>query len=104
MLKALDWVIVALLVLAIIMFAIGKGDVLMDLFSGNHSSKDEKPYDRKKMDRASLLLCIALLVVEVLQAFIAPGSQLIALICLIVAVAAFVIYIAYMQKIRKDGN
>jgi uncharacterized membrane protein len=102
MLKALDWIIIALLVLAIVMFSIGKGDTLLDIFSGGRSSETRKLYDKKKMDHDYLLLCIVLLIVELLQAFVAPQSQLVALICLIVAVVVFVAYIAYMQKIRNE--
>lgn len=104
MMRALDVIIMAFLVFAIIMFAIGKGDVLLNLFSSSQAAETNRLYDRKKMDRASLILCIALLIIEILQAFVAPGNQLVALISLIAAIVVFVAYIAYMQKIRKDKN
>lgn len=102
MLRALDWIILAFLVFFIIMFAIGKGDVLLNLFSSGQSAEINKIYDRKKMDRASLILCIVLLITEILQAFIAPDNRTVAIVALVISVVAFVGYIAYLQKIRKD--
>ncbi len=98
---ALDAIIIGLLVLNIVMFAIGKGDVLMNLFNGSQADEMNRMYDRKKMDRASLILCIVLLISELLMKFLSATYGFVVFISLGIAIVAFVIYIAYMQKIRK---
>lgn len=102
--RAFDWIIIFLLVLFIVMFALGKGNALLDFFSGSHADEYDKLYDRDKMNKATLIFCIILLIAELLQAFILPGVRIVSLVCLIVSVAAFVVYIVYMQKIRNDRN
>jgi hypothetical protein len=104
MLGALDLIIVAFLVFFIVMFSIGKGDVLMRLFSSGQADDLNKLYDRRKMDRASLLLCIVLLLSELSLIFIAPRVRAVSIIGIVVSIVAFVAYILYLQKIRQDQN
>lgn len=100
--RAIDWIFLVILAVFVVMFAIGKGDELLGFFSSKEAAEFEKLYDKKKMNRATLIFCIVLLITEIVQGFLAPGIQSVQLICLVVSIAAFVAYIAYMQKIRRD--
>ncbi len=99
--RTLDLIIIAFLVLFIVMFAIGKGDVLLSLFSSAQAKEMNEIYDRKQMDRASLLLCIVLLISELMLVFLGRTFSFVPILALVISIAAFAIYIAYMQKIRK---
>ncbi len=100
--RAFDWIILILLVLFIVMFAFGKSDVLLNFFNGNRADEFDKMYDRDKMNKATLIFCIVLLIAELLQGFILPNVRIVSIVCLAVTVIAFICYIAYMQRIRKD--
>ncbi len=99
--QTLDFLIIGFLVVSIVMFAIGKGDVLLNLFNSSQSKEMNETYDREKMDRASLLLCIVLLISELMMVFLGRTYSIVNIIALVLSIAAFAIYIGYMQKIRK---
>lgn len=55
---------------------------------------ESSPYDRKKLNTASLLLCVFMLAVELISAFV----KTFALAALILALAGFIVYIIYLRK------
>lgn len=98
-----SFIVIAALVVFIIMLATGNGDKLSGLFGGKQQNLDAI-YDRKKMDRGTLILCVVLLLNELVLYFFGKKIQAVAIGSLIVCILAFAAYIIYLKKCcsRKD--
>lgn len=96
-----DIIIIVLLLYAIFMLATGRGDKLMGTFNPAQQQKMEKTYDRETMYKASLVLCIILLIAELILVFLARENRYFALLSIVISIVALVGYIVYLQKIRK---
>lgn len=58
------------------------------------ASGGNTPYDRRKLNTASILLCIYMLAIEIISCFV----RSFALAALVLAIAGFVIYLVYLKK------
>ena len=95
-----DMFILGFLVFAIVMFLMGKGDTLMHLFGGKTNNVADE-YNREKLDRASLIFCVFMLINELILIFIGKKYPVMSAISLALTVAAFVIYVWYIRKYAK---
>ncbi|MEE3420971.1 MAG: hypothetical protein VZR02_07725 [Lachnospiraceae bacterium] len=96
-----DMIILACLAYAIFMLATGRGDKLMGQFSPSQKKDMDESYDRGPMNRATLIFCIILLANQLLLMFLAKTYPVISIVSIVICIAALVVYIIYLQKIRK---
>lgn len=67
------------------------------------ASGGNTPYDRRKLNTASIFLCIYMLAIEVISCFI----RSFALAALVLALTGFIIYLVYLKKCaspKTDGK
>lgn len=96
-----DIIIIVILIYAIFMLATGRGDDLFSRFSSRRQSDPGKTYDKEKMYRASLIFCIVLLGSELLLVFLGRRGRIFAIVSLAISIISLILYLLYMQKIRK---
>jgi preprotein translocase subunit SecG len=97
-----DFLIIGFVVFFIIMILTGHGEQAMNLFSGRSGSEVTGQYDKKKLEKSSLIFCVIVLINELALVFLAPKFPVIVYISLIVTVVSLVLYIMYLRKIRKS--
>ncbi len=100
-LNFLDLFIIAVLVLSILMFLTGNGDLMIRLFGGNGGGPQEDIYDKAKMHRASLIFCVVLLLMEILQLVLKDRYPMISLLSVGITIAALACYVFYLKKYAK---
>ena len=93
----LDIFILAILIISILMLATGNGETLLTLFSGKNSTFMNE-YDKPKMLRATLFLCLALLAGELLMMFLKDVFPMIPFVSIAITICSFVIYTVYLKK------
>ena len=101
MLRTLDIIIIVILIFSIAMFITGNGEQLMNLFSGNREHDTSKIYDRTKYDRACVLFCAVLLLLDLIMIFGGDKVPAFSIISVIVVVVSFILFIFYLKKFAK---
>jgi len=101
MTRFFDYVITACIILFIIMLVTGNGETLMRLFSGNSGQDMYKIYDRKRFDRACLLLLIVLLIDELVLIFLGSTYPVLGLVSVVITIVTFALFIFYIRKYAK---
>lgn len=61
-----DYLITGIIVLVLVMFITGNGDMVFDLFGGAQTREMMKNYDRRKVNRATIVFCLVMLVNEII--------------------------------------
>ena len=101
MFRTLDIIIIVILIFSIVMFITGNGEQLMNLFSGNRKHDTYEVYDRTKYDRACVLFCAVLLVLDLIMIFGGDQFPAFSIISVIVVIVSFILFIIYLKKYAK---
>ena len=102
MLRAFDFLIIAVLVIAILMLITGNGEKLMGFFSGRQAPDVYSIYEKEPFHRASLIFCVVLLINELVLLLLSPKFPPLSLITVGVTIVAFVVYVLYIRRHRKQ--
>lgn len=95
--RAWDIIIIVFLAVFIVLFATGNGDKVSSLFGSGSGRDPNRDYDRKKTDRASLVLCCVLLVVEILL-LVFPHSPVMGYVSITTGIVSLCLYMYYLRK------
>ena len=101
MLRAFDFIILAVLVIAIVMLITGNGEKLMGLFSSKQTPDVYQIYEKEPFHKATLIFCLVLLADELVLLFLSPQFPFLSLVSVGVTVAAFAFFIFYIKQHRK---
>jgi hypothetical protein len=83
------------------MFITGNGEQLMNLFSGNRENDTYKIYDRTKYDRACVLFCAVLLVLDLIMVFGGDMIPSFSIISVVIVIVSFILFIFYLKNYAK---
>lgn len=93
----LDVLIIAFLVFFIIMYLTGNSDKVTAIFGGKQQHT-ESPELKKKLDNASLSICVVILAMEICSILF----NALTLVWLAVSIVAFIVYVTYLHKMSKS--
>lgn len=99
--NVIDYLITGFLVFAIVMFLIGKGDTLMNLFTNKQTQDVYKEYDHDKMNRSTLIFCIFLLLDQLGMMFLGDMIPYWGLISIFITIAIFAAFLFYLRKFAR---
>ncbi len=94
----LDVLIIAFLVFFIIMYLTGNSDKVTAIFGGKQQGHTESPELKKKLDTASLSICVVILAMEICSI----AFNALTLVWLAVSIVAFIVYVTYLHKMSKS--
>ena len=84
------------------MFLTGNGDTLLSIFGGKKYGMTDE-YDKVKFNRATLVFCVILFVMEIFMMVYGRRFPVFSLVSIAVTVADFIGYTVYLKKYARKS-
>lgn len=95
----IDWTLAGIFAVLAVVFFIGKGQKILDAFSGRGSvTKKRSPEEEKKYQRCIGVFLLILAANEAVLAMFAGYGIMVPIVSVIVVLAALVVLVLYMKK------